>query len=312
MYALTCALKKRPSAAAWDTVSGLLYQFHSQGIEEGEEPPPEGENALHAANEFEHALEPGVLLPPDRFTAYFDNLRDAQHAHRAVEPLLASCDPIFDIHEVEEKNYAEMWKENFHPLEVEPFWLIRAPWHAPQQPKPGQKQIELIIEPGMAFGTGSHETTRACLELLAKACEQHKAGTGATVLDFGCGSGVLAIALKKLGVGEALGVDIDPLSIDATHQNAELNGVTVETSLEAREYQNLDGIVANILKNTLLDFAPSFARWLKPGGFLILSGLLGEQEQTILAKYTSLGFEVQTRILNNNWVSLWLTKRVTS
>ncbi len=307
MYALTCALSARPSAALWDLVSGLLYQFHSQGIEEGEEPPPTGEAALHAANEFEHALEPGVLSPPDRFSAYFENRRDAEHAQRAIEPVLLELKPIFDIHEVEEKDYAELWKDNFHPIHVEPCWLVRATFHAPE-PNPPAEQLELIVEPGMAFGTGSHETTRACLELMTLACRQAKLGAAAVVLDFGCGSGILAIGLKKLGIGRVFGVDIDPLAIDATRQNAERNSVMIETDLGPRKFDALDGIVANILKNTLLDFAASFKEWLKPKGFLILSGLLEEQEAVITTHYKQLGFTVHQRLCHNNWVSLWLLK----
>src|SRR5690348_6088607 len=110
MYALTCQLTARPDHQTWDLVSGLLYQFHSLGIEEGEEPAPEGEAALHAANEFELALEPGVLLPPEEFVAYFENRRDAEHAQRAIEPVLAPLKPRFGVAEVEEKDYSELWR----------------------------------------------------------------------------------------------------------------------------------------------------------------------------------------------------------
>ncbi|MEW6056318.1 MAG: 50S ribosomal protein L11 methyltransferase [Bdellovibrionota bacterium] len=304
MYALDCVLKTRPTAAVWDLVSGLLYQFHSQGIEEGEEPAPEGEAALHTANEFELALEPGILAPPERFSAYFDNLRDAEHAQRAIEPVLVSFVPRFVIREVEEKNYAELWKDNFQPLAIAPNWHVRASWH-----EPAPKGVnELIIEPGMAFGTGSHETTRACLELIAEAVSSGKLGAKHQVLDFGCGSGILSIGLKKLGIGTVYSIDIDPLAIEASQRNAALNHFELKTSLEAPKLNALDGIVANILKNTLLDFAPSFQTWLRPGGFLILSGLLAEQEQIILDRYLELGFKVKKKLSNNNWVSFSLQK----
>jgi ribosomal protein L11 methyltransferase len=316
MYALNCSLRERPTSSVWDLVSGLLYQFHSQGIEEGEEPPPSGEQALVAANEFELALEPGVLSPPEKFSAYFENRRDAERAQRAIEPVLQHLNPIYEVAEVEEKDYAELWKEGFKPIAVPPFWLIRAPWHTPEDVAPytaaTKVEHELIIEPGMAFGTGSHETTKACLELMALAVQQGKLAANAHALDFGCGSGILAIGLKALGIGNVYAVDIDPLAIQGTKQNAERNGVEVSVSLEIPlEIQNtpkLDGIVANILKNTLLDFAASFHTWLKPKGFLILSGLLEEQEQVITKAYGDLGFRISKRILNNNWVSLWLVK----
>lgn len=307
MYSLTCRFNARPTAAVWDLVSGLLYQFHSQGIEEGEEPPPTGDRSLVAANEFELALEPGVLLPPERFTAYFSNLRDLERAQRAITTVIAHLEPVYSAQELADKNYAELWKENFHPLNVPPFWLVRAPWH--ERPKPDKKTKELIIEPGMAFGTGSHETTRACLELLARAGKASKAkpGPDSKALDFGCGSGILAIALKKLGFGQVFAVDIDPLAVEATQQNAALNSVVVQTGLEVRDLPPMDGIVANILKNTLLDHAARFKAWLKPGGFLILSGLLEDQEAAIVERYTGFGFAVEERLCQNGWVSLWLS-----
>jgi ribosomal protein L11 methyltransferase len=303
VYGLTCTLKQRPTAQLWDLVSGLLYQFHSQGIEEGEEPAPEGEKALVEANEFEQALEPGILSPPERFTAYFDNLRDAERAQRAIEPTLKELHPVIDIHEVEERDYADLWKQNFHPIDVAGAFLVRAPWHEANAKK---GVIELIIEPGMAFGTGSHETTRACLELMAHAAKASPLGAKSTVLDFGCGSGILAIGLKKLGAGRVLAVDIDPLAIEATHKNAELNHVKVDATLEARESVGLDGIVANILKNTLLEFAPAFKRWIKPRGFVILSGLLVEHEAAVRSAYGRLGFTERKRLESAGWVSLWL------
>jgi ribosomal protein L11 methyltransferase len=299
----------------WDLVSGLLYQFHSHGIEEAEEPPPEGEAALVAANEFEQALEPGVLAPPDRFTAYFENQRDAERASRAIEPVLGPLKPVFDIKEVEEKNYAELWKENLKPIFVKPFWVVRASWHGPEdlaaaaiRQEPGT--TEIVLDPGMAFGTGAHETTRACLQLMAAAmgAVDRSRRSAMKVLDFGCGSGILAIALCKLGVGHVMGVDIDPLAIDATKANAAANACSLEATLEPKAYKNLDGIAANILKNTLLDHAEKFRAWLKPGGFLILSGLLSEQEAEIMARYESLGFKSRERMCQNNWVSLWLER----
>lgn len=310
MYRLTTALNARPSAEVWDLVSGLLYQFHSHGIEEGEEPAPQGAAALVEANEFELALEPGVLAPPEKFSAYFENRRDAERAQRAIEPVLSPLTAAFSIDEVEEQDYVALWKENLHPIRTPPSWLIRAPWHTEKEKK---DEKLLIIEPGMAFGTGSHETTRACLELLPEACASVRptpkvGGHALRLLDFGCGSGILAVAMKRLGNAEVFGVDIDPLALEATHRNAALNGVDVQTSLHAREFSGLDGIVANILKNTLLEFAPKFHAWLRPGGFLILSGLLLEQEEVICELYLRLGFRVEKRLTHGEWVTLWLKR----
>lgn len=302
-YALSGTLTRRPEAVVWDLAAGLLFEFHCRGIDEGVEDPPPGEAALRAANE--HL--PGTHQAPLRFVAYFDNMEDARSAQEAIEPVLADFGPVLQINEVEKKDHAHLWKKSFSPIEVNPFWLVRAPWH---QSAADPRQVEIIIDPGMAFGTGSHESTRACLELIAAALENRSTSQLAQscVLDFGCGSGILAIALKKLGVGRALAVDIDPLAIDATLANASINSVLVEAVPAPPAIPPLDGIVANILKNTLIELAPQFYAWLKPEGFLILSGLLREHEQAIHEKFTEIGFCINRKIYENNWVSLMLIK----
>ncbi len=331
MYSLTVTLRTRPNHALWDLISGLLHQSHCVGLEEEETPPPQGTAALAAANEFELALEPGVLDPPKRFIAYFESQRVAENAWRVIEPHLAEHSPAASFAEVEEKDYSEIWKQSFRPMRSPPNWLIRAPWH-PSDARPGE--IELIIEPGMAFGTGTHETTRACLELIAEAfagASTKMRREDLTVLDFGCGSGVLAIAMKKLNVTQAFAVDIDPLAIEASGRNAALNGVTLTTamSVDALKMPPLglcfDAIVANILRNTLLEFAPRFSQWIKPGGFLILSGLLEEQEPEILQTYLPLGFVQRKKLVRADtspadlilddysrfrWITLWLEKKI--
>lgn len=308
MIALSVQLSKRPTAQAWDHISGILYQFHSLGIEEAEEPAPQGESALVTANEFELALEPGVLDPPLYFTAYFENRRDAKNAERAVHSSVETLEPQYKIWEIEEQDYTALYKNNFQPMRVPPYWLVRASWH---EDRPSKNEVELLIEPGMAFGTGSHETTKSCLELLAEPEIVEIFKRPSKVLDFGCGSGILAIAMKKLGATEVLGIDIDPLAVMATKQNADANHVEIRTAIEALDISNLDGIVANILKNTLLDFAPRFSGWLKSGGFLVLSGLLADQETIILDAYHKEGFSLRKRLIqgdHDKWVSLYLTK----
>lgn len=304
-YALSCTFRHRPEAAAWDLAASLLYQFECQGIDEGEEAPPSGEAALRVANEEVPGTE--THFAPLRFVAYFDNVNAARSAQGAIEPVLVEAEPDFQINEVEDKDHARLWKDRFSPIEADPFWLVRAPWH---EPAADPHRVEIIIDPGMAFGTGSHESTRGCLELIAAALEGGSPSQldDSCVLDFGCGSGILAIALKKLGVGRSLAVDIDPLAVDATLTNASLNSVSLEAGIALPEPPPLDGIVANILKNILIEQAPCFCGWLKPGGFLILSGLLGEHERPVADCFSALGFSVRQRLCENNWVSLLLIK----
>lgn len=302
-YALACALAGRPEEAAWDLAVGLLYQNHSLGVDEGEQSPPPGAAALRAADEY---VAPAHATPRS-FVAYFGDAGDARQAHEALEAALADLHPRCTIRPVEERDHSELWKAGLTPIEVNPYWRVRAPWHEPAA-DPGR--IDIVIDPGMAFGTGSHESTRACLELLAGAIGGLPAAqpADASVLDFGCGSGILAIALKKLGVGRSIAVDIDPLAIEATVANAALNSVQVEAGLTLPAQPPLDGIVANILKNTLIELAASFYEWLKPGAFLILAGLLAEQEEAVQRSFARAGFVTRGRLLQNDWVSLLLVK----
>ena len=304
MFALSVQLQERPSDLLWSEVSTVLFQLGAQGIDEGEEAPPEGEAALIAGDEFEQAIHPGVLSPPDAFVAYFQTHELCLHAWQAIAPLFDTLCAQFQVEAVEEKDYDAIWKASFKPLHCAPHWLIRAPWHTPEDLNQSTHERELIIEPGMAFGTGTHETTQSCLEFLSTVVKP-----GNKVLDFGCGSGILAIAAKILGAGDVWAVDIDPLAIEASRHNAARNQVALTVALEAPQFkESLDVVVANILKNTLLDFATYFAASLKSHGHLILSGLLLEQESIILNHYKQTGFMPFLRIQKGEWVSLCLVR----
>jgi len=168
-------------------------------------------------------------------------------------------------------------------------------WH--ESPDPAA--INLILDPGMAFGTGSHPTTRLCLEWL----ERHVTA-GCSVLDYGCGSGILAIAAARLGAGPVAGVDIDPQAVEAARANAERNGVAAlfADSAEpvAGEY---DVVVANILSNPLRVLAPAICAHVRPGGRLALSGILREQVDEIIAIYAQ-WIPLQVADAREDWVCL--------
>ena len=314
MHALTITLTRTLSLEDWDLCLGHLYAFGTEGVDEGEEKAPEGAAALVAGHapdqgdEFLQAIAPGILTPPQRFTAYFKTAGEAAEAWASLKELLASYDPEHAVVEAPEEDYSSTWRASFQPLFAPPFWLVHAPWHTDLDEK---GRITLEIEPGMAFGTGNHETTRGCLTLMAAAAEALKASGRplSRALDFGCGSGILAVGARKLGFAEVLAVDIDPLALDATAANADRNSVgTITTGFTVPEGQEgtCPLIVANILKNTLLEFAPSLARWLAPGGQLVLSGLMLGQDDEILPRYLELGLTLEERLVDGEWVCLRL------
>lgn len=185
--------------------------------------------------------------------------------------------PAYDVEEVAEQNWVQLTQSQFDPIKIsERLWIVPS-WHE----LPNPKAINLILDPGMAFGTGSHPTTRLCLEWL----ERHVTN-GCSVLDYGCGSGILAIAAAKLGASIVAGVDIDTQAVEAARGNAERNGVSAVFADSAAPVAGAyDLVVANILSNPLRVLAPAICAHVRPGGRLALSGLLHKQAEEIIAIY---------------------------
>lgn len=183
----------------------------------------------------------------------------------------------YSVEEVAEQNWVQLTQSQFDPIRVsERLWIVPS-WH--ESPDPAA--VNLILDPGMAFGTGSHPTTRLCLEWL-----ERNVTADCTVLDYGCGSGILAIAAARLGAGRVAGVDIDPQAVDAARANAERNGVTALFADSAQPVAGeYDLVVANILSNPLRVLAPAICAHVRSGGRLALSGILREQAEEIIGIY---------------------------
>jgi len=203
--------------------------------------------------------------------------------------------PAYSVENVAEQNWVQLTQSQFDPIRVsERLWIVPS-WH--ETPDPAA--VNLILDPGMAFGTGSHPTTRLCLEWL-----ERNVSEACTVLDYGCGSGILAIAAARLGAGHVAGVDIDPQAVDAARANAERNGVTAlfadSATPVAGEY---DVVVANILSNPLRVLAPAICAHVRSGGKLALSGILREQIDEIIAIYAQ-WIPLQVADVREDWVCL--------
>ncbi|MCX7627415.1 MAG: 50S ribosomal protein L11 methyltransferase [Methylophilaceae bacterium] len=206
----------------------------------------------------------------------------------------------YTVEAVPEQDWIRATQSQFEPIRVaDRLWIVPS-WHNAPQPD----AINIVLDPGLAFGTGSHPTTYLCLAWLA----DHIQG-GESVLDYGCGSGILAIAAKKLGAGETLGVDIDPQAILASRQNAAQNSVEIEFCLaEAMPPYTADRVIANILSAPLKVLAPLLAGTCRRGGRIALSGILAEQADEISALYGT-WFDMTPPIFRENWALLWGTKR---
>lgn len=196
---------------------------------------------------------------------------------------------------VDDQDWVRLTQSQFEPIEVTPKLYIVPSWHT----IPNQDAVGIILDPGLAFGTGSHPTTFMCLRYLAKNIHQDM-----TVLDYGCGSGILAITAKKLDANLVDGVDIDKQAIESSQYNAENNLVDVNFYLpndfRAKQY---DLVVANILSNPLRMLANALASYVKTNGKIILSGILAEQIEEMSEIYSQ-WFDMKTYLVQDGWACL--------
>ncbi len=200
-----------------------------------------------------------------------------------------------ELQPVAEQDWVRLTQAQFDPIKIsERLWIVPT-WHeAPQA-----EAINIVLDPGLAFGTGSHPTTRLCLRWL----EENLQG-GETVLDYGCGSGILAIAAAKLGADRVWGVDLDAQAVQSARDNAAANGVTAAFFLpDAAPETPAAVLVANILTNPLKALLPLLASRVLPGGRIALSGILSEQADSVMAIYSA-AFEMQRWGDDEGWVCL--------
>ncbi len=228
--------------------------------------------------------EPGLVTEGawerSRVIALLDLTQDPkQLLSAAAEQIGLATAPAYQIRELAEENWVERSQAQFEPLLVgQHIWVVPS-WH--QAPEPDALIIHL--DPGLAFGTGTHPTTRLCMEWL----EAH-VQPGHSVLDYGCGSGILAILAKKCGAAQVVGVDIDPQALEAARYNSEHNQVKVDYRLPNNSPNDLakfDVVVANILSNPLKHLAPDLSSYVRESGWLLLSGILKEQIDKVTQAY---------------------------
>jgi ribosomal protein L11 methyltransferase len=225
----------------------------------------------------------------------------------AEHPGLTVSDPV--LSEVRSEDWSNSWKVNFKPLRVGKRLLIVPSWEeANQQPD----DIVLHLDPGMAFGTGGHETTRLCLELLERIMDELPTGKKASVLDLGTGSGILAMAAVKLGAGPVHAVDIDPLAVEVATENLAINNMAEEVECSTTPLESMtadfDIILANILAEELVRLAPQIINRLAPDGKLVLSGILAEKEEFVRNGFALQPVSYIETSNDGEWVALLYSK----
>lgn len=259
-----------------DEVSDMLMELGALAVSlEDANADSEDEQPLFG----EPGMEPeSAAWNLNNVVALFRNKAEGEQIFGEIPPELLG-DATTDYTEVPQEDWVRLTQSQFNPIPISArLWIVPS-WHEPQDI---DDRINLVLDPGLAFGTGSHPTTALCLRWLSEFPLN-----GQSVLDYGCGSGILGIAALKLGASEAIGVDIDPQAVDSTAYNASNNRVEMPCGLPdfPLAKRQFPVVVANILSNPLKVLAPSLCNHVAAGGQLVLSGVLARQAEEVIEHY---------------------------
>ena len=261
---------------------------------------------------FEDAEDQPLLEPPPGATPLWDQVVGVGLFDDALDRTLIQQQILQQIPQdaaatltlapLEEQDWVRAWMDDFHPMQFgERLWIVPS-WSDPVD----SDGVNILLDPGLAFGTGTHPTTALCLQWLDAHPPQ-----GKRVIDYGCGSGILAIAAAKLGATQVDGVDLDPQALIATQDNAEKNQITTINSFLPDKFPKAakaDLLLANILAGPLEELAPMLSNHVISGGAIVLSGILSDQAEAVSHAYSH-WFEMEPATLQEEWVRLSGVKR---
>lgn len=292
-----------------DLVANVFYEVGAAGVVI--EDPEEARAIIREKNGWDY-IEPGALniegnvvvvkgyLPADealdkRVDTVKKSLARMPRGHVNLGSL------ILNSHRVDDENWAESWKEFYKPFKIGENIVIKPSW---EDYDPRRGDIVVTIDPGMAFGTGTHESTALCIELLEK-----WVNTGDRVFDIGCGSGILAIIAAKLGAGSVWAYDLQETAVNITRNNAKLNGV--DGVVKAYRGDLLDGarnraniIVSNIVADAIIRMGPSIPEHLTRDGIFIASGIIRDRKEEVRKALLNNGMETRAELICNEWIAL--------
>jgi ribosomal protein L11 methyltransferase len=256
---------------------------------------------------------------PARLRAFFPETLSSGALLRAVSVYRASlrslglpvAEPGPEIAPLRDAAWASAWQQSFPPREIGERILVVPPWET--RADRGDVRLQIIIEPGRAFGTGHHGSTEGCLVLIEEAFGHSP--TAGRVLDIGTGSGILAIAAVQLGAVDALAIDVDPDAIRVAAINVESNGCAGRITLQTGGPEGIAGgecfplVLANLLSHTHVALAAQYARLTAPGGSLVLGGILADEDRKVIDRVEAAGFALSARRVIDGWASLSLERR---
>ena len=248
----------------------------------------------------------GFLEKGEKILAYFEEKSDMAFISKELSRFSvvlksSGLDPVFSFEYslLPEKDWNENWKKNFSPINIGENLTIIPSWL-----KQDTDRIPIVIDPGMVFGTGYHETSQTCLILIEKFS---KANKKESCLDIGTGSGILAIGAAKLGFRKVTALDIDPMAIDASVRNVQENGLSNVVVREG-DIRSVNGsfdlIVANLLSGILVDIATEIVSHLEPEGAAFLSGMITGQEDEVIKAFEKTGLKLGETVISGKWVTL--------
>ncbi len=295
-------LKIEATEQTADNISDALMDIGalSASIEDANAETPAEQAIFGEPSSADIQYPPPGIWQQNIVSAMFDEDVDVE---KTIKALCAQTDiASFKYHTetIAEQDWVRATQAQFDPIKItDKLWIVPS-WHV----APSKDAINIVLDPGLAFGTGSHPTTSLCLEWLTQQNLVQQ-----SVLDYGCGSGILAIAASKLGACPVKGVDIDSQAIVSSTYNAQQNQVHVDfVDADHFNHQEFDVVVANILSSALLVLAPALAKYCKTGGKLALSGILQEQHTLLIARYSE-WFNMDAPIQKDAWILLTGTKQ---
>jgi ribosomal protein L11 methyltransferase len=277
----------RADSAAFDTVANFL-------IEKG---------------------SPGVVIKKNEVQGYFVHSKGDSSIRKDVQRFLHWLNGLYPAQKgslrwrlLKDRNWNSAWRRFFVPQKIGKTFLVTPPW---AKPRTFQHRQVITIEPGMAFGTGTHATTRGCLEFIEQVASSFQ-GRGFSAMDVGTGSGILAIALAKSGAKRVLALDVDPLALKVARGNLRCNGVQKKVHLSGAKLSRIKAqfpvVVANLTAETIIDQAMALEKRVASRGLLILSGILHSKSKQVVKQFTG-GFKVMRRKREKEWVTVLLRKR---
>ncbi len=306
-------IKVNAKAEAIDAITEILYEFGASGVAIDE---PIDYEAMKIDNLFWDYIEPeeGEQDKESSVSAYFSEAEaELENKIQGIKDKVQQL-PEFgldigsgkiEIKEIDQIDWETSWKQYFKPVHITDRIVVKPQW---EEYLPQKDELIIHIDPGMAFGTGTHETTSMCIKAIEKNVEP-----GYSILDIGTGSGILSIAAVLLGAKEATGVDLDPVAVEVANENIEINGLSDKINILHGDLLTLiegqfDIVVANIIADAILILLDSDVKsFVKDNGLFICSGIIQEKEGLVVEKLKEKGFEIKEINRDGEWVCITST-----